>query len=172
LSANLPLVRLPVSVVVERRKATSPWIEHVWRPVAVLAGIPEAAPWTEIATAPDAVSFFAGSTEIELYRSETGNYRGNLDSGAPALWVVLRPADGEPPFELKTVTADPAEGEGFTEPGTDLVEQVPMPEPIRQAIAAFIAEHPAEHSFAKRERDRADPEALGRRVPARKGRQR
>lgn len=172
MSANPPLVRLPVGVVVERRRATSPWIEHVWRPVAVLAGIPEAAPWTEIATAPDAVSFFAGSTEIELYRSETGNYRGNLDSGAPALWVVLRPADGEPPFELKTVTADPAEGEGFTEPGTDLVEQVPMPELIRQAIAAFIAEHPAEHSFAKRERDRADPEALGCRVPARKGRQR
>jgi len=169
LSTHVPLVRLPVGVVVERRKATSPWIEHVWRPVAVLAGIPEAAPWTEISAAPDAVRFFAGSVEIELYRSETAHYRDNLDSGAPALWVVLRPTGREPPFELKTVTADPTEGEGFTEPGTDLVEQVAMPESIRQAVAAFIAEHPAEHSFAKRERDRADPEALGRRVPTRKG---
>jgi hypothetical protein len=172
LSANIPLVRLPAGVVVERRKANSPWIEHVWRPVAALAGIPETAPWTEIAATPDAVRFFAGGTEIELHRSETAHYRENLDSGTPALWVVLRPTGGEPPFELKTVTADPAEGEGFTEPGTDLVEQVPMPEPIRQAIAAFVAEHPAEHSFAKRERDRADPEALGRRVPTRKGRHR
>src|SRR5207248_409947 len=86
-------------------------------------------------------------------------------SGAPGLWVVLRPTGREPPFELKTVTADPTEGEGFTEAGTDLVEQVPMPEPIRQVIAAFIAEHPVEHSFAKRERDRADPEALGRAAP-------
>jgi hypothetical protein len=170
LSAQLPLVRLPVGVVVERRKAASPWIEHVWRPVAVLAGIPEAAPWTEISTAPDAARFFAGSVDIELHRSETAHYRDNLDSGAPALWVVLRPTGREPPFELKTVTADPAEGEGFSEPGTDLVEQVAMPESIRRAVAAFIAEHPAEHSFAKRERDRADPEALGRRVPARKGR--
>ena len=42
---------------------------------------------------------------------------------------------------------------------------------LLEAIAAFVAEHPAEHSFAKRERDRADPEALGRRVPTRKGRQ-
>jgi hypothetical protein len=169
LSAQPPLVRLPVGVVVERRRARSQWAEHVWRPVAVLAGIPDTPPWTAISGTGDAVSFFAGSAEVELYRSETAHYRNNLDSGAPALWVVLRPTGGEPPFELKTVTADPAEGEGFTEPGTDLVEPVDMPEPIRRAVAAFIAEHPAEHSFAKRKRDRADPEALGRRVPARKG---
>ena len=171
MSIQLPRVRLPVGVVVERRRAANPWVEHVWRPVAVLAGVPEAAPWTEISNAADAVGFFAGNTEIELYRSETAHYRDNLGSGAPALWVVLRPTGREPPFELKTVTADPTEGEGFTEAGTDLVEQVPMPEPIRRAIAAFIAEHPVEHPFAKRERDRADPETLGRRVPARKGRQ-
>ena len=170
MSAHLPLVRLPVGVVVERRRSASPWIEHVWRAVAVLAGVPQAAPWTEISTAPDTVRFFAGSTEIELFRSEADRYRDNLASGAPALWVVLRPTGSEPPFELKAVTADPAEGEGFSEPGTDLVEQVEMPEPIRQAIAAFVAEYPVEHSFAKRERDRADPEALGRRLPARKGR--
>ena len=170
MSTHVPLVRLPVGVVVERRRATSPWIEYVWQPVAVLAGIPEAAPWTEISAAPEAVRFFAGSVEIELYRSETAHYRNNLDSGAPALWVVLRPTGREPPFELKTVTADPAEGEGFTEPGTDLVEQVMMPEPIREAVAAFVAEHPLEQSFTKRARDRADPEALGRRAPSRKGR--
>jgi len=161
------LVRLQVGVLVERRRAASPWVEHVWRPVAVLAGAPEAAPWTEVARAPDAATFFAGSTEIELYRS--AHYRDNLQSGAPALWVVLRPRAGEPPFELKAVTADPAEGEGFTEPGTDLVEQVDMPEPLRQAIAAFVSQHPTEHAFAKRQRDRADPEALGRRVPGGKG---
>jgi hypothetical protein len=172
LSANVSLLRLPVGIVVERRKATSQWIEHVWRPVAALAGIPATTPWTEIDAQSDAVRFFAGSAEIELHRSESARYRENLNSGTPALWVVLRPTGGEPPFELKTVTADPAEGEGFTEPGTDLVEAVSMPESIRQAIAAFVAEHPAEHSFAKRERDRADPEALSRRVPSRKGRHR
>ncbi len=41
-----PLMRIPVGVVVERRKAKSQWIDHVWRPVAVLDGVPEAAPWT------------------------------------------------------------------------------------------------------------------------------
>jgi len=65
------------------------------------------------------------------------------------------------------VTADPAEGESLSEPATDLVEQVPMPEAIQQLVAAFIAEHHVERTFTKRKRDRADPEALGRRTPHR-----
>ena len=40
------LVSVPVGVVVERRKATSPWADFVWQPVAVLPDAPDAAPWT------------------------------------------------------------------------------------------------------------------------------
>ena len=43
-----PLARIAVGVVVERRAATSPWIEHVWRPVGLLAGVPETAAWTPV----------------------------------------------------------------------------------------------------------------------------
>jgi hypothetical protein len=163
LSAATPLARVPVGVVVERRKAVSTWIDHVWRPVAVLAGQPDPAPWTPLSVEPDSTTFYAGTGEIELYRSETAHYRDNLASGAPALWVVLRPTGVEPPFEIVTVTADPAEGEGFTQTGTDLVEPVPMPESIREFLAAFVAEHHVEQPFFKRRRDRADPEILGRR---------
>ena len=63
------------------------------------------------------------------------------------------------------MTADPAEGEGLTEPGQDIVEAVAMPEPLRQVIAAFTAQHHVEQVFKKRTRDRADPEALARRNP-------
>ena len=42
------LTRIPVGVVVERRKAASPWIDFTWKPVAVLAGEPEASPWTRL----------------------------------------------------------------------------------------------------------------------------
>jgi len=42
---------------------------------------------------------------------------------------------------VAAVTADPAEGEAFTEAGANLVEAVPMPEAIRGAIENFIAEH-------------------------------
>jgi len=78
------------------------------------------------------------------------------------LWVVLRPTEAEPPYALFLVTADPAEGEAMTEAGNDLVETVPMPEPIREAVADFVAAHHVERVFFKRKRDRADPDAARR----------
>ena len=74
----------------------------------------------------------------------------------------------DPPFEVFAVTADPNEGEAFTQAGNDLVEAVAMPDAIREAIEAFVAEHHVETQFVKRQRDTADPEALARRAPAAK----
>jgi hypothetical protein len=54
----------------------------------------------------------------------------------------------------------------MTEAGTNIVESVEMPESLREAIAAFVAEHHVEREFVKRKRDRANPEALARRGPA------
>jgi len=163
--------KIAVGVVVERRKAQSPWIDFTWKPVTVLAGLPDAAPWTPLSQDCDGTTFYAGAAEIELYRTETANYRDNLGSGAPMLWVALRPTGVEPPYEIFAVTADPAEGEAWTETGSDLVDVVPMPEPVRAAIDAFVAEHHVERPFYKRERDRADPEALARRGPMPKERE-
>ena len=160
-----PLQRISVGVVVERRKATSPWIDFVWQPVAVLSGIPAAEPWTALGSEGETARFYAGAAEVELHRSETGNYLNNLQSGAPAIWVMLEATGGDPPYRLAAVTADPAEGEGMTEPGQGIIEAVPMPEPLREALAAFVAEHHVEQAFTKRKRDRADPEALARRGP-------
>jgi len=163
LSTATPLARIPVGVVVERLKAQSAWIDHVWRPVAVLVGHPDAAPWTKLAGDGESTTFYAGATDVELHRSETTYYRDNLRTEAPALWVVLRPTGVEPPYEILLVTANPAEGEASTEAGTDLVDTVPMPDLIRDAVAAFVAEHHVEQVFIKRKRDRADPQALARR---------
>jgi Protein of unknown function (DUF3305) len=154
-----------IGVVVERRRATSPWAEFLWRPVAVLAGLPDAAAWTPLAEDGDAVTLYAGPAEIALYRSEADNYRCNLTSGAPAIWVMMHATGGEPPCLIDGVTADPAEGEGWTEPGQAIVETVAMPEIVREEIATFIAQFPARPGFVKRRRDRADPEALARRYP-------
>jgi hypothetical protein len=75
------------------------------------------------------VTFYTGEAEIELYRSETDNYRRNLASAAPAVWVALHETGGEPPYAVAAVTADPAEGEGLTEPGQGIIEAVAMPIP-------------------------------------------
>lgn len=168
MSAIAPHARMTVGVVVERRKAASAWADYVWRPVAILPGVPDAAPWTPIDTNEDRVTYFAGAADIELYRSETANYRDNLILHR-GIWVALQPTYLDPPYELWRVTADPAEGEALSEAGDNLVEPVPMPEAVYDFVGAFVVEH-AEHADdyrfikkLKRERERADPEALARR---------
>jgi hypothetical protein len=149
------LIRIPVGVVVERRKAESPWLDFLYRPVSVLAGVPAAPPWTVIRASGDLTTFYAGDAVIELHRTETANYRNNLASGTPLLWVVLRPGPGEVGFELLSVTADPAEGEALTGAGDDLVESVPMPSSVRDIVENFVTEHHVEQPFFKRARDRS-----------------
>ncbi len=160
------LARIVVGVVVERRKAKSPWLDFLWRPVSVLVGTPSAVPWTRIGEQGDAVTFYAGEAAIELHRTETASYRQNLSSGMPALWVVLRPIaanSSSPAFDILTVTADPSEGEALTDAGNNLVATVPMPAAIIETIDSFIAEHHVERPFNKRQRDRGEPQMPGRR---------
>jgi hypothetical protein len=161
-----PLVRIPLGIVVERRRAKSPWVDFVWRPVAVLPGVPDAAPWTALDGDTDRMNFYAGAAELELYRSDASAYRDNLETGAALLWVVLRPTGLEPPYEIAAVTAEPGEGESFTESATDLVEALPMPESIHAIITAFVAEHPVDRPFVKRQRDRPSLEAMARAAPS------
>jgi hypothetical protein len=161
--AATPILRIPVGVVVERRKADSPWIDFVWRGVGVLPDEPEMTPWAVLLAQGEATLFYAGSATVDLYRSETQLYRDNLATGAPSIWIVLSPSEGAWPYAVAAVTADPAEGEAFTEAGANLVEAVPMPEAIRGAIENFVAEHYVEREFVKRKQSRADPEALARR---------
>ena len=151
--------------MVERSKSASQWSDFLWRPLSVLTGAPATQPWTKLSDDGDRTTFFAGTATIELHRTETTNYRGNLMNDEPLLWVVLRPSETEMPYSLLTVTADPAEGEAMTEAGNDLVETVPMPKAIQEVVADFVAEHHVERAFTKRKRDRVDPEAFGRHVP-------
>jgi len=133
------------------------WADFLWRPVSILVGKTSAAPWTPLANQAETILFFAGEATIELHRTETVNYRDNLASGAPALWVALRPVASEWPFEILAVTADPSEGEAFTDAGSNIVEAVAMPADIGKAIGRFIAEHHVERPFVKRRRQPAEP---------------
>ena len=169
MSAARPKGSIPVGVVVERRSATSPWLDAVWRPVSLLTGVPEAAPWTMLSAAEDVATFFAGAGSIVLYESETEHYRSNLAAETPSIWVALRPTGTVPPYELFAVTANPAEGEAFTQAGHDLVDAVPMPAQLRRFIEAFVVEHYVEPQPAyRRNRATADLEGAAHRGPMRR----
>lgn len=156
-----------VGVIVARKPLRMPWADHAWLPYAVLPAAPNATPGTHLGTDGDGALFYAGPCELALHPSSAPNYRDNLASGRPSLWVALRLGD-DGSCAVAGVSADPYEGEALTEGIGGLVEALPMPAEIRAGIAAFCDAFPAERPFFRRERDRADPDALGsrRRTPA------
>jgi hypothetical protein len=165
LSIIAPLKTITVGIIVERSKSAGPWSDYLWRPIGAFSGAPATPAWTKLSDEDARITFFAGTAEIELYRSEAGNYRENLLVEQPLLWVALRSAAADPPFTVAGVTADPAEGESWAALGNDLVDSVPMPQAVEAMVADFVSEHYVEQKFHKRKRDRADPEAMAQRLP-------
>lgn len=158
---------LTIGLVVERRRIENAWAAaqgnpYAWRPVAVFVVPPDVAPWTTLRVTADSATYYAGAHGIHLFSTDTANYRDNLESDQPRLWVVLRPEGSEPPVEIAAVTADPAEGEGHTEAGTNTVETIAMPPEIAGEIAHFIAAHHVERPIIKRRRDRAEADVRWR----------
>jgi len=160
-----PVIRIPVGVVIERRRAKSAWADFVWRPVTVLPGVPDVAPWTALEGDAECMIFYGGSAEIVLHRADASGYRENVEGGAALLWVAIRPTGAELPYEIAAVTAEPSEGEALTENASHIVETVPMPESVRVAVAQFVAAYYVEHPFIKRQREHADPEVMARGRP-------
>lgn len=155
---------IEVGVVGALVQPVTAWGVPKWYPRAVL----EAPPALPVGAALGGDLRYLGPAALDLYRVETARYRDNLATGRPLLWVVLdAPQDSDGLPGIVVVTADGAEGEHFTEAGIDLsdrtVETVPMPAAIAGAVAAFVDAHHVERAFVKRQRDRVDPDALGRR---------
>lgn len=142
-----------VGVVLRRRVIDNPWIDHMWSPVTVLDDVPATAPWTVLSQEADATLYYAGPATIDLFSTDTANYRDNLADGAPRIWIALRRQDGGTELELTKVTADPTEGEALFESGTDVIGTVPMSPDIASWVAAFVDEFHVEHVFHKRKRD-------------------
>ena len=144
-----------LGVVVRRRSIDNAWIDHMWSPVMVLDEVPAAAPWTVLSKEADATIYYAGAASIDLFSSDTANYRDNLAGGEPRIWVALRRRDGAPELELTKLTADPTEGEAMFESGCEVIGTVPIPAEIASWIAAFVDQFHVERILHKRKRDRA-----------------
>lgn len=155
-------LEIPVGLVMERIAPLNAWAQDIWLPVQLLPGSPETAPWTEISRAADRSRYFAGCFVITLHATHAGFYLDNLAMKPPKVWVAMRAREGEPPIEIVQVTADPTEGEGYTETGTNVVEVIDLPDWIAVEIASFATAHHVERPFEKRKRDRMSPDRMGR----------
>ena len=159
--------RLPLGVVVERRKIDNPWVDYAWKVVAVIAGARELDPkgdWTVLARGDDWVHFHAGTLPLELFRKETEGYRVNLSQTPPRLFIVLRSGDDlDCDHEIAPflVTACPYEAQDYLDSGEELVEPVAMPDGVVAFIQAFVDQHHVDEPFKKRKRKRYDSGEAG-----------
>lgn len=143
--------RHPVGVVVERRPAQSPWLDHLWRPVEVVAEAPPVALWRELQREGAVVRYLATGIELALNRSDLISYRYNLESVAPRLYVVLRSETAER-VRVVLVTAAPDEAQVYMDTGEDVVDSVPMPPSLKTLVGAFVTAHPPPPPMRKRKR--------------------
>ncbi len=159
----MPQLNLEIGVIVAREQQTGPWGGMVWRVVGILPAAPPVAAGTPLGRSAVGDTFYAGPAGLLFHSGETEHYRDNLVSGAPSIWVALKPVtDG---CEVAVATVDPYEAEGLTEGFDDLIEAVPMPDEIAEQLSAFVAEHHVERPFFKRKRDKIDPRKGFRRGP-------
>lgn len=151
-------IQISMGVVVERRPATSRWVSHVWKAVAVLPGAGPIDEWRLLDRDGEVERFHIATLSLELHRKETESYLVNLSNEVPSVYVVLRTPDGEEddpdPPEIAAVraTASPFEAQDFLDCGEDLVEPVPMPAGMIAWVREFVDRHHVEEPFKKRKR--------------------
>lgn len=154
-------IAVPVGVVIAREKINHPWQEYIWRPVGVLLNPPELSGWRELRRDARSVHYHAATLPLELHRKETAAYNVNLETGAPAIYIVTRndpAASSEWPVKVHLVTASPHDAQAYNEAETDSIGQVPMPGPLVELLREFVAAHHKEEPFVKRKRQRYEVE--------------
>ena len=152
-------VRIPLGIVVERRRSDHPWADATWVPVSVFMHAPKAS-WMELLRTDDLVRYHAATLPLTLHRKETEALVMNLALDDPELYVVLHKAEGRRPipYDVHLVTASSYEAQDQEDSGDAIIGKVPMPEPVAALVQAFVAEHHREETFKKRRRDRVDLE--------------
>ncbi len=155
----MPRTHLRIGVLATRRPPVTRWGQAQLRPSAVLPAEPDLAPDTLISSENGVESWYLGAGDLVLYSGDTAHHLDNLNAATPSVWVVMRED------KLACVTVDPYEGEGYASDLEAVVEAVPMPALIRDALAAFVAEHHVEIPFKKRKRQPVDPNAMQAHAP-------
>jgi hypothetical protein len=150
-----------LGVVAENRRSSSRWIEDYWIPVGVMLAAAGLKAGDVLVSDEQMTRYYMGRFEMTFYAADTEAYVENVESGAPALYVVLR-RDSEGvhplPWYVHDVTGSPHAAQDCEVGSEDLIERVPMPPEILAAVLEFLDAHHVEQKFVKRRRDRVDPE--------------
>jgi len=138
-------VYFSVDVLMERVPLDNRWASEKWQPSAVIpngAGRTTPGPPERIAEGSAGTTWRFPGLAIELHPSEAEGFFLNLTSDTPVVFVMWRLGDSvaEPVARPLIVTLSYNEAGRFMD-GGERVDPVPMPEPVRAFLAAYVAEH-------------------------------
>jgi hypothetical protein len=165
---NAPQLTMPMGVILERRSSENQWIDFEWSVTSVLPGAAEIVDWIRLSSGSDEngdwVQYHAATLPLEIHRKETEGYKYNLSLQQPSVFIILRESDEEDddhemyPF---LVTVCPYEAQDYLDSGAEIVDNVPMPEPVMGWLANYIEHHHVDEPFKKRKRKAFDPRKEG-----------
>lgn len=143
-----------VSVIMERRPSSSPWLEHAWSAIGVTVGgggrtlQPERVYFHPGEGGPIERFRFSGYT-VRLYQDECERYYHNLISTRPRCFVIVTAADTATPRPF-LVTLDFDEAHAYEEVNSQ-VYPVDLPPELYRWCEAFVLENYVQERRFKRQ---------------------
>jgi ribosomal protein S16 len=126
-----------IAVVMQRRRAQSPWIEVVWEPHGVVPGYTGAE--RKLLLEQDGVAqWLHPGFKLELHRDETEGYYLNVVGSEPRVFVLWR-MEGDDALPLQ-VTASSEEASRWLD-GGHAVDGVPMPPELYAWVGGYVEQN-------------------------------
>lgn len=140
-AADQSTQRFPVSVMMERLPATSPWIEYVWKAIGITVGAHgEERTMLPVRDDGHAALFLFGGLHVQLHVDECESYYHNMVCGTPRAYVVAHQenADDAPKPFLVSMSFD--EAHAYLE-REDEIYDVDVPPELYRWTEAFVIEN-------------------------------
>ncbi len=141
--SNVDQVQLPqhfsLSVMMERRASTNPWVDHIWEAVGVSVGArskDEGRKVVVVSEEKEVARFLYEGFFIRLYKDECESYYHNLMSPQPRCFVVADPdEEGQPIPFLVSLSFD--EANAYLE-GEEVVYALDIPPELYRWCEVFV----------------------------------
>jgi hypothetical protein len=141
-----------LAVVMEKRRARSPWADVLWQPASVLESDEPAGAARLLVQQDLYEQWLHPGFSLQIHRDEMEGYYLNVSSVSPRVFVMWR-MDGERGLPLQ-LTASYEEGARWLDGGA-LVEALPMP----TAVFAWVGEY-VERDYRPEPRKRIKPRSF------------
>jgi len=140
-------MRIWVDVLMQRVPLANRWASERWQPAAVTPVLPGvqagvARPIERLEDGPGGTLWRVPDCAIELHPSEAEGYFLNISAPQPRVFVMWRMLEGadDPPARPVVVTLSYNEAARMMD-GGEQVDAVPLPLPLFEMLAGYVAEH-------------------------------